>query len=159
MILNGDSSTSCQLFERRECSQRMLQTLLLTPAVHIHLGMALVGRAVQQLANGWKGLKCWVGTKQSEAKSQDVENRDSSGTCRRKDGPKWSLFWGLHLGTSSLQSIPHHTVPSKHQLSVTVLIYYKVKPPSSWLSCSSRTFTGWLLMPLLFCRYTQKKSR
>lgn len=59
MILNGDSSTGVrQLFEWRECNQRMLQTLLLPPAVHIHLGMALVGRVAQQLPNGWKGLKC-----------------------------------------------------------------------------------------------------
>lgn len=68
MILNGDSIRGFQLFEWRECNQKMLQTLLLTPAVHIHLGMALVGKAAQQLPNGWKELKCseWVQSDQKQ---------------------------------------------------------------------------------------------
>lgn len=44
----------------RERKQRMLQALLLPPAVRVHLGMAWVGRVAQQLPNGWQGLslKC-----------------------------------------------------------------------------------------------------
>lgn len=85
MISNGDSSTGWQLFEWKEHNQRMLQALLLPPTVHVHLGMAWVGRVAQQLPNGWQGLRLmhWVGTKWSEATSKNIVNKFPTGTCRR----------------------------------------------------------------------------
>lgn len=111
IIWNSDSSTGWQLLEWRERNQRMLQALLLPPAVHVHRGMPWVDRVAQRLPNGLQGpgLKCWVGTKWSEAKKQKYCEQRFGRNLQKKpqNGPEWSLFWGISLGTSSLQSIPH----------------------------------------------------
>lgn len=110
MILNGDSSTGWQLFEWREHNQRVVQALLLPPAVGIHLGMALVDRVAEQLPVGWQGLRLnaeWVWSDQKEkAKTlwTNIQREPAEETIKYTE---MSLFWGLYLGTSSLQPILH----------------------------------------------------
>lgn len=104
-----------------ECNQRMLQALLLSPAVHVHLGLAWVGRIT---GSKWMARTEWA---QSDLKKKAVVNGDSAGPCRWEQWSRVIAIWGsLHLAYRPYftPSLYIHSVPSNQLLSATTATYY-----------------------------------